>query len=88
MIPSLKALVHDFGLDPGVVFHIYRPVLRHLKPRPTPSEDKTLEVGPAVLHLGRRFPIRTHSVKGRISVESGRFLKNPGVKVRWVTGCA
>ena len=40
-VPSLKALVHDYGLEPGVAFHIYRPVLRHLKPRPTPSKPST-----------------------------------------------
>ena len=39
-VPSLKALVHDYGLEPGVAFHIYRPVLRHLKPRPTPSRTR------------------------------------------------
>ena len=42
-VPSLKALVHDYGLEPGVAFHIYRPVLRHLKPRPTPSKDKSVD---------------------------------------------
>ena len=33
-----QSLVHDYGWS-GVAFHIYRPVLRHLKPRPTPSKE-------------------------------------------------
>jgi THO complex subunit 2 len=43
MLPSLHQLVHDYGLEPGVVFHIYRPVLRHLKPRPQPTKEKPLD---------------------------------------------
>ena len=51
MIPSLKELVHDYGIEPGAAFHIFRPVLRHLKPRPAPSKDKPVDVCNAAIAL-------------------------------------
>ena len=39
MLPSLETLVHEYGLEPGAAFHVYRPILRRLKPRPAPAKD-------------------------------------------------
>ena len=43
MLPSLRELVHDHGIEPGIAFHVWRPVLRHLEPRARAEEDDAEE---------------------------------------------